>query len=59
VPTGTGPYRRIDYVLIRCDQHDGPTLTVTRCDRTFDQPATSISDHYGLVANLALPPSTT
>jgi endonuclease/exonuclease/phosphatase family metal-dependent hydrolase len=32
---------------------------VTRCDRTFDQPATSISDHYGLVADLALPPSTT
>jgi endonuclease/exonuclease/phosphatase family metal-dependent hydrolase len=53
------PYRRIDYILIRCAQHGGPTLAVTRCDRTFDQPATTISDHYGLVADLALPPSTT
>lgn len=49
------PYRRIDYVLIRCGLHGGPTLQIRRCARTFDQPHTSISDHYGLVADLELP----
>jgi endonuclease/exonuclease/phosphatase family metal-dependent hydrolase len=51
------PFRRIDYVLVRCGRHGGPTLRITRCVRTFDQPRTSVSDHYGLVADLELPPS--
>lgn len=50
------PYRRIDYILIRCAQHGGPTLTVSSCKRTFDHPASAVSDHYGLVADLTLPP---
>ena len=33
----------------------GPALAVSRCDRTFDQPAATVSDHYGLVAGLVLP----
>ncbi|WP_328475029.1 endonuclease/exonuclease/phosphatase family protein [Actinoplanes sp. NBC_00393] len=49
------PYRRIDYVLVRCGAHGGPTLRITTCVRTFDEPQTTISDHYGLVADLALP----
>ncbi|WP_250037245.1 endonuclease/exonuclease/phosphatase family protein [Paractinoplanes maris] len=50
------PYRRIDYILVRCGAHGGPTLRVMNCARTFDQPHTTISDHYGLVADLAPPP---
>jgi endonuclease/exonuclease/phosphatase family metal-dependent hydrolase len=51
------PNRRIDYILVRCGPHGGPTLKITRCDQTFDQPDTIISDHYGLVADLELPPT--
>jgi endonuclease/exonuclease/phosphatase family metal-dependent hydrolase len=50
------PFRRIDHILVRCGPHGGPTLRVLDCGRTFDRPDTSISDHYGLVADLALPP---
>jgi endonuclease/exonuclease/phosphatase family metal-dependent hydrolase len=50
------PYRRIDYILVRCGQHGGPTLVIADCARTFDQAATVASDHYGVVADLRLPP---
>jgi endonuclease/exonuclease/phosphatase family metal-dependent hydrolase len=46
--------RRIDYVLIRCDEF-GPTLDVRRCDRIFDRPSPAgvwASDHFGVVADL-------
>jgi endonuclease/exonuclease/phosphatase family metal-dependent hydrolase len=49
------PYRRIDYVLVRCGEHGGPTLMVESCRRTFDKPETIASDHYGLVADLRVP----
>ena len=49
------PFRRIDYLLVRCGLHGGPTLRIDRCARTFDGPRTTVSDHYGLVADLALP----
>jgi endonuclease/exonuclease/phosphatase family metal-dependent hydrolase len=49
------PFRRIDYILVRCGQHGGPTLRITGCERIFDQPGTTISDHYGLTADLELP----
>lgn len=51
------PFRRIDYVLVRCGEHGGPTLTIARCDRIFDRPVDGVwaSDHYGLVADLATP----
>jgi hypothetical protein len=29
------PYRRIDYVLVRCGEHGGPTLRIAGCERTF------------------------
>lgn len=34
------------------------TLTVSSCKQTFDHPASAVSDHYGLVADLTLPPHT-
>lgn len=50
------PPRRIDYILIRCDER-GPTLRVDSCDRLFDQPVggTWATDHYGVMADLVLP----
>ena len=49
------PYRRIDYVLVRCGRHGGPTLSIGACRRTFDGPDTTASDHYGVVADLSVP----
>jgi len=49
------PFRRIDYVLVRTGQHGGPTLAVQACSRTFDQPETAVSDHYGLLVQLGTP----
>ena len=48
--------RRIDYVMVRCADH-GPTLEVTACERIFDKPVDSVwaSDHFGVVADLAIP----
>ncbi|MDQ5817530.1 MAG: endonuclease/exonuclease/phosphatase family protein [Actinomycetota bacterium] len=48
--------RRIDYVMVRCGDH-GPTLDLTACERIFDKPVGSVwaSDHFGVVANLAIP----
>jgi endonuclease/exonuclease/phosphatase family metal-dependent hydrolase len=51
------PFRRIDYILVRCGEHGGPTLEITGCERIFDEPVdgTWASDHYGLRADLELP----
>src|SRR3954469_19490909 len=49
------PFRRIDYILVRCGEHGGPTLRIRACERTFAGPRDTASDHYGLVADLALP----
>jgi endonuclease/exonuclease/phosphatase family metal-dependent hydrolase len=51
------PFRRIDYVFVRCAD-DGPTLDVAACARIFDQPIGGVwaSDHFGVVADLAVPP---
>jgi endonuclease/exonuclease/phosphatase family metal-dependent hydrolase len=48
--------RRIDYVMVRCGDH-GPTLDVTGCERIFDKPVDGVwaSDHFGVVADLAIP----
>ena len=50
------PFRRIDYILVRCGEHGGPTLPITRCERWMDRPVDglSASDHFGVVADLAL-----
>lgn len=52
----TAVSRRIDYVLVRAGRH-GALLEVLRCDRFLDQPVGAVwaSDHYGVVADLAVP----
>jgi endonuclease/exonuclease/phosphatase family metal-dependent hydrolase len=51
------PFRRIDYLLIRCGDHGGPTLRIDACERVFDAPVDGIwaSDHFGVMAELAVP----
>jgi endonuclease/exonuclease/phosphatase family metal-dependent hydrolase len=48
--------RRVDYILVRCGIH-GPTLDVTDSRRMLDQEVDGVcaSDHYGVVADLAIP----
>jgi endonuclease/exonuclease/phosphatase family metal-dependent hydrolase len=49
------PFRRIDYILVRCGEHGGPTLAIRSCERIFDHPVdgVQVSDHYGVSAELA------
>lgn len=49
--------RRIDYIFVRCDDR-GPTLDIRACSRLFDAPVDGVwgSDHFGVVADLAVPP---
>jgi endonuclease/exonuclease/phosphatase family metal-dependent hydrolase len=51
------PPRRIDYVLVRCDER-GPTLTIESCERLLDHPVDGVraSDHFGVTAVLAAGP---
>jgi endonuclease/exonuclease/phosphatase family metal-dependent hydrolase len=51
------PFRRLDYVFVRCGEHGGPTLEVDRCDVVFDQSVDGVwaSDHFGVLAELVLP----
>lgn len=53
------PFRRIDYVLVRCGRYGGPTLAIRDCRRIFDQPVEGVwaSDHFGVMADLEPPPS--
>ena len=48
--------RRIDYVMVRCGRR-GPTLDIVSCERVFDEPVGGVwaSDHFGVVADLAIP----
>jgi endonuclease/exonuclease/phosphatase family metal-dependent hydrolase len=48
--------RRIDHLLVRCGDH-GPTLRVEDCRLALDEPVNGVmpSDHYGVVADLAVP----
>jgi endonuclease/exonuclease/phosphatase family metal-dependent hydrolase len=50
------PSRRIDYLLVR-GAECGPTLDVHRCALAFDEPVHGVwlSDHFGVVADLAVP----
>jgi endonuclease/exonuclease/phosphatase family metal-dependent hydrolase len=52
------PFRRLDYVLVRCGEHGGPTLAVADCGVVFDEPVDGVlaSDHLGVVADLEPPP---
>jgi endonuclease/exonuclease/phosphatase family metal-dependent hydrolase len=51
------PFRRLDYVFVRCGEHGGPTLEITACERIFDQPVGGVwaSHHYGVYADLEPP----
>lgn len=51
------PFRRIDYIMVRCGEHGGPALALRSCRRIFDRPVEGVwaSDHFGLVADLARP----
>ena len=51
------PFRRIDYVFVRCGEHEGPTLEITSCERIFDRPFEGVwaSDHLGVCVDLAVP----
>ena len=51
------PFRRIDYIFVRCGEHGGPTLDIAACARIFDEPINGVwaSDHFGLVADLVIP----
>jgi endonuclease/exonuclease/phosphatase family metal-dependent hydrolase len=51
------PFRRLDYVLVRCGEHGGPTLAISSCERIFDEPVDGVwaSDHFGVCADLELP----
>jgi endonuclease/exonuclease/phosphatase family metal-dependent hydrolase len=50
--------RRVDYVMLRCGDH-GPTLRVADCRLALHEPVNGVlpSDHYGVVADLAVPDS--
>jgi endonuclease/exonuclease/phosphatase family metal-dependent hydrolase len=49
------PFGRIDYVLVRCGEHGGPTLRIAACERIFDAPVDGVwaSDHFGVLVDLA------
>jgi endonuclease/exonuclease/phosphatase family metal-dependent hydrolase len=48
------PFRRIDYVLVRCAEHGGTPLALRDCRLVLNAPRDGVqaSDHYGLVADL-------
>lgn len=54
------PFRRIDYVFVRLGAHGGSTMDILSCERVFDQAVNGVwaSDHFGLVADLRKPTST-
>jgi endonuclease/exonuclease/phosphatase family metal-dependent hydrolase len=51
------PFRRIDYIFVRCGEHGGPTLEIIACERAFAEPVAGVwaSDHFGVYADLAVP----
>jgi len=51
------PFRRIDYILVRCADKRRPTLAIERCQRAFDEPVDGrwATDHFGVLADLGLP----
>lgn len=51
------PFRRIDYIFVRCGEHGGSTLAISSCARIFNEPTDGVwaSDHFGLVAQLEAP----
>jgi endonuclease/exonuclease/phosphatase family metal-dependent hydrolase len=54
------PFQRLDYVLVRYGDHRAPDLDVDDCRLIFDEPVNGVwaSDHFGIVADLAVPEPT-
>jgi endonuclease/exonuclease/phosphatase family metal-dependent hydrolase len=52
------PSRRIDYIMVRCPEHGGPSLAIDSCQRLHDRPIDGVwaSDHFGLAAADLWPP---
>lgn len=52
------PFHQIDHIFVRCGPHGGPTLRIAACELAFAEPAAGVwaSDHFGLAADLTLPP---
>ena len=50
------PFRRIDYILVRCGAKGSPTLRIADCRLAFTEPVAGSmgSDHFGVVADLAV-----
>jgi endonuclease/exonuclease/phosphatase family metal-dependent hydrolase len=50
------PFRRIDYILVRCGEHGEPTHRIDECQLAFDEPIDGVwaSDHFGVVADLVV-----
>jgi endonuclease/exonuclease/phosphatase family metal-dependent hydrolase len=48
------PFRRIDYLFVRCREHGGPTLGIVACEVAFAEPIDGVwaSDHFGVVTDL-------
>lgn len=51
------PFRRIDYIFVRFGAHGGQAMDIVDCARIFEKPVDKVwpSDHFGLVADLAVP----
>jgi endonuclease/exonuclease/phosphatase family metal-dependent hydrolase len=51
------PFQQIDHIFIRCGDEGRPTLRIAACELAFAEPLDGVwaSDHFGLVADLAIP----
>lgn len=49
------PFRRIDYIFVRCGEHAGSTLAIKDAQLAFDKAVDGVwaSDHMGVMADLA------
>jgi endonuclease/exonuclease/phosphatase family metal-dependent hydrolase len=57
IPDWDWPFRRIDYIFVRCGEHGGPTLAISACELAFAKPISGVwaSDHFGVMADLVIP----
>jgi endonuclease/exonuclease/phosphatase family metal-dependent hydrolase len=48
------PFRRIDYIFVRCAEHAGSSLAIAGCELAFSEPVGGIwaSDHFGVLADV-------
>jgi endonuclease/exonuclease/phosphatase family metal-dependent hydrolase len=53
------PFRRIDYIFVRFGAHGGQAMDILGCARVFEKPIEGVwaSDHFGLIADFAVPDS--